>query len=525
MPRPRKFPKLELSYFDSLNWSDTYSALVALGTQFIFKITSPEISTATLFFYLDVYTPMEQSPERVQNTTSLRLSGHGLIVAQDQEGLDYWAKLLRAAIGARTKPTYHADQESAASGKKALDVMWSYERTREEEEAGDTEKSFVRAVSVKSLPEFLKQFKAEAIKEVKNTKIRYLVERSPEAIVMMIPISDLTKAFKKFENWFKIMSTASKETHRFDWERETEDEDEDLENLKGPSDEDLAAIEQEEENGKTPRGKQSGGAVEMSHAKYRGRLMKETFWPGFSGGWVWFTNINYRPEFDRAIDDVLHRFIPPSDYDIDPVDMVITFYSKKAFNLFIAKAEDLGIEGYNAATYDEDFDEFEIENQGLKESYPISGYDIRGEGIKNLNEDPMSFGASVFEDDGEGAGTITNHDLTVWSKKDAETLLSYSDGAKSAIENIARAILGGIEDGENEPQTVTLDWFKLSSRDSNEDARAYVKQAIEELEQYREWLEENPDIKGAGSEDEIQNLIAKLNATRARKLLVEDPLK
>jgi hypothetical protein len=253
--------------------------------------------------------------------------------------------------------------------------------------------------------------------------------------------------------------------------------------------------------------------------------MKETFWPSFGGGRVWFTNINSRPEFDRAIDDVLHRFIPPSDYDIGHADMVITFYSKKAFNLFIAKAEDLGIEGYKAVAYDEDFDEFEAENQSLKESYPISGHDIRGEGVKNLNEDPMSFGASVFEDDGESADTITDHDLTVWSKKDAEALLSYSDGAKSAIENIARAILGGIEDGENEPQTVTLDWFKLSSRDSNEDARAYVKQAIEELEQYTEWLEENPDIKGAGSEDEIQNLITKLNAVKARKLLVEDPLK
>jgi hypothetical protein len=521
MSRLRKFPKLELSYFDSLDWSDTYSALVALGTQFIFKIASPEISTATLFFYLDIYTPMEQSPERVKNATSLRLSGHGLIVAQDQDGLDYWTKLLRDTIGARTKATYLSAKESSASGKKTLDVMWSYERTREEEEAGDTEKSFVRAVSIKSLPEFLKQFKTEAIKEIKNTKIRYLVERSPEAIVMMIPISDLTKAFKRFESGFKLLSTTSEET---DEDFESEDEDEGVENLKGPSDEELAAIDQEEESGKTPRGKRPGEAVEMSHAKYRGRLMKETFWSSFSGGMVWFTNINYRPEFDRAIDDVLHRFIPPSDYDIDYADMVITFYSKKAFNLFIAKAEDLDIEGYKAATYDEDFDELETENQSLKESYPISGYDIRGEGIKTLNEDPMSFGASVFEDDSESADTIADHDLTVWSKKDVGALLSYSGDNKSAVENIARVIFDGIEDGDNEPQIVTLDWFKKSSRESDEDTKAYIKQAIEELEQYAEWLEENPDIKDAGSEDEIQNLIDKLNAIKARKLLVEDPL-
>ena len=115
-------PRLKVEYLKALDWTDTVTHLT-IGTQFVFKVTSadPVSAHAELYVYADCYTPIITSTQ-AQNASAVYLSGHGLILSDDDAGLKYWSELVTKVIGAQTKPTY-LDQGMGGK-RKALDVMW-----------------------------------------------------------------------------------------------------------------------------------------------------------------------------------------------------------------------------------------------------------------------------------------------------------------------------------------------------------------------------------------------------------------
>ena len=237
-PQEIKSLKFDVVYHGIKKWYDDELSLTT-GYHFVWKITSPDCPNRAEFYLVyDVMTPPKPE-ENAKNLKSVWGGINGQVMSDDEDGLAWWAEVLRDSLMAAR--TYEAKGYWEGKKSLALDVQFPNvdSETGKGDLEGDEAKYIVRDITLIDISAFVKRFKKTAQLEIMGTNVRYLIRKSPDALVNMIPMSDVKKVYDDIS---EIINLVQKPTPT-----EAEEPEDttvaSLDTLKGPTAEELAAEE------------------------------------------------------------------------------------------------------------------------------------------------------------------------------------------------------------------------------------------------------------------------------------------